>query len=424
MDVARQPRLRLAGLPRIAAGALLLIAAGGTIAARPWRAAASASAPVVEKKTIWTDRVKRGDVVVQVAVHGTLVPEHVAWVSAPAAGRVATIAKRAGADVEAGDVVVVLENAELELAALEAERQAAAADTALVALDARTDAETKNADAALVGLRADLVDAQRHRTSADRLASEGLIGSIEHADTNSRARALDARVGVEEQRVDSLQIARTRQLAAQRAERERLHEIAAFAKKRVASLEVRAAVKGTLQDVPVENGQWVAIGAVLAKIAEPGRLKAEVRVAEGEAKDVRRGMPVRFEGAAGVTFRGRVDRIDPAVAKGTVKIDALLDDGVPPGARPDQSVTGYVEIDTVKNVLFAQRPSGARDDETLSVFRVEPDGVHAAKVTVHFGRGSVRDVAITSGLAEGDELVVSDVSLPPDQGSASVIRLR
>jgi multidrug efflux pump subunit AcrA (membrane-fusion protein) len=164
-----------------------------------------------------------------------------------------------------------------------------------------------------------------------------------------------------------------------------------------------------VQDIPLENGQWVAIGTVLAKVAEPSRLKAEVRVAEGNARDLHKGLSVRFEAAAG-EFRGHIERVDPAVVAGNVRLEVTLDDAIPKGARADQSVNGFVEIEKLDNVLYVARPAGAQDGATVGLFRVEPDGVHASRVTARLGRGSAREIEITGGLAEGNEVVVSDTS--------------
>jgi HlyD family secretion protein len=342
-------------------------------------------------------------------VQGTLVPERVQWLSAVSAARVAKIVVRPGAQVETDTVVVVLENAELELAALEAEHQAASAESALIQLDVKTSAEQKLQESNLAGLRADLRDAERHAASADRLAPEGLMSGIEQGDARNKAKGIGERVETEEARRHILDTGRGRQLAAQRAEVERLHEIAKFRRVQLAALQVRAGIRGIVQDIPLESGQWVAIGTVLAKVAEPDHLKADVKVAEGNAKDVRKGLRVRFETPTG-SFHGHVERVDPAVVGGNVRLEVLLDDALPSGARADQSVTGFVEIEKLDNVLFVARPAGAQDGSTIGVFRLERDGIHASRLTARLGRGSAREIELIGGLAEGDEIVVSDTS--------------
>jgi HlyD family secretion protein len=379
------------------------------LAATAWRSSASSAAPSVARSSVWIERVRRGDLVRQVAVQGTLVPEHIQWLSAATAARVARISVRPGARVEPDTVVVVLENADLELAALEAERQAASADSMLIQLDVKTHAEQKLQESSLAGLHADLRDAERHALAADRLEPEGLMSGLDHRDAQNKADGLSARVVTEESRKQILESGRERQLAAQHAEVERLREIARFRRQQLSALQVRAGINGIVQDIPLENGQWVAIGTVLAKVAEPDHLKADLKVAEGSAKDLHRGLSVRFESPAG-NFRGHVERVDPAVVAGTVRLEVLLDDALPAGARADQSVSGYVEIEKLDNVLSVARPAGAQDGATLGLFRVEPDGVHVSRVSVRLGRGSAREIELAGGLAAGDEVVVSDTS--------------
>ena len=406
MDIARTAPPRIRGLSAVALtlGALALLGAAATF----WRSTPS-SVPTVDRAAVWTDHVRRGELLRQVPAQGTLIPEHVQWLSAVSAARVARIAVRPGAQVEADTVVVVLENAELELAALEAERQAASAESTVIQLDVKTDADHKQQESSLAGLRAELRDAERHAQAADRMAPEGLMSELDHGGAQDKARGLFDRVQVEEGREQVLGAGRQRQLAAQRAEVERLRDIARFRRKQLAALEVRAGIRGIVQDVPLENGQWVAIGTLLAKVAEPDRLKADVRVAESNARELHRGLGVRFDAPSG-DFRGRIERVDPAVVGGNVRLEVTLDDPSPRGARVDQAVTGYVEIDKLNDVLFVAKPAGVQDDGTAGIFRVDRDGAYVSRMTARFGRGSAREIEVVGGLAEGDEIVVSDTS--------------
>jgi multidrug efflux pump subunit AcrA (membrane-fusion protein) len=404
VDVARKPRTRGAKLAPVLVGGVGLIA----VVASLFRSQAAA-APVVERASVWTSKVERGDLVRDVPVQGTLVPEHVQWLSAVSAARVAHIAVRPGAVVDADTVVVELENADLELARLEAEHQAANAEAALIQLDVSTSVAEKQQESALSALRSELRDAQRHASAAEQLAPQGLMSELDHNDALNRAHGLEERVATETSRAAVIESGRGRQLAAQRAEIARLREIAQFRRRQIAALQVRAGVHGVVQEIPLENGQWVAIGTLLAKVAEPDHLKAEVKVAEGNARELHRGLPVRFEAPSG-PFRGHVDRVDPTVIGGSVKLTVTLDDALPPGARADQTVTGFVEIDTLREVLFVSRPAGARDGETVPLFRLEPDGATARRTRVALGRGSGRQVEVQHGLAAGDTVVVSDTS--------------
>jgi HlyD family secretion protein len=405
VDIVRKG---LSSRRRTLAGALLG-AALVALTAGIWRTSAAAPVASHSRSGVWTERVRRGDLVRQVAAQGTLVPEQVQWLSAASAARVARIAVRPGTEVEADTVVLVLENAELELAALEAERQAASAEAALIQLDVRTLAEQKSQDATVVALRSELQSAEARAAASDRLAPEGLMSDLDHRDAKTKVGGLAERLETEQSRRGVLAAGRTHQLAAQRAELERLREIAEFRKKQLALLEVRAGIRGVVQDIPLESGQWVTVGAVLAKVAEPSRLKAELRVGEAEAKDVRVGLGVRFEAPAG-SFRGHVKRVDPAVVRGSVRLEVTIDDPLPSGARADQSVSGYVEIDKLERVLFVARPAGAADATATRLFRLDPDGLYASRVPVLLGKGSAREVEVVGGLSEGDEIVVSDVT--------------
>lgn len=388
--------------------ALGVVLVGAVLARTAHRSAASAG-PVVEHGSLVTARVERGVFVRQVPAQGTLVPEHVQWLSAVSAARVAKIHVRPGALVEPDTIVLTLENAELELAALQAEQQAATARAALIQSDVSTSALEEQQESSLAAYRSDLRDAQRHSAAAAQLAPMGLISDLDHGDVDNKVQGLSERVAAESARRQVLHTGRARQLEAQRAEVARLDEIARFRRKQLAALEVHAGIHGVVEDVPLQNGQWVAIGTVLAKVAEPDHLKAEVKVAEGNARELHKGLSVTFEAPSGA-FHGHVERVDPSVVGGTIRVDVELDDAPPPGARADQSVTGYVEIDRIPDALHVERPSGAQDVSTAGVFRLDPDGARATRVTARFGRGSARDIEVAGGLVAGDVVVVSDTS--------------
>jgi multidrug efflux pump subunit AcrA (membrane-fusion protein) len=406
MDVVRQvrgSRRRVVWVSLAAAGIFLGLFLGAVHGAR------GADLPRVARASVWTEHVRRGDLVRQVPVHGTLVPERVRWLSAVTQARVARIAVRPGAPVDCDTVVIVLENAELELAQLEAERQASSAAASLVALDTRTAAEQKQQQANLAALEAEREDAERRARAAQELAAAGLLSELERGSHQTKARGLVERIAAEKARSDVLDRGRRKQLAAQREELGRLRDIAAFRRSQLAALEVRAGVRGVAQEIPLENGMWVPTGQVLAKIAETNALRAKVMVAEGNAGSVQPGLTVRFEDAfAGL--RGRVERVHPAVSGGSVELDVALDDQLPLGARPDQAVTGYVEFERAQKVVVVARPANVRDGATAAVFRLDADGRHATRKGVRFGTGSLREIAVVEGLSPGDEIVISDTS--------------
>ncbi len=401
------PRKRI-GNARRAILPIAIVAALFGVYATVWRSSGSAAA-AVERTSVLTARVRRGELVRQVPVQGTLVPEHVQWLSAVSAARVAHINVRPGATVEAETVVVTLENADLELAALEAQSKAANAESLMIQLDVQTSAAKNQQESILAGVRAESREAERHAKAALRLAPEGLVSDLERRDAEGRLQGTLERVDAEQARRNGLASGHQRQLVAQRAEVARLREIASFRRRQLAALEVRAGISGVVQDIPLENGQWVAIGTVLAKVAEPSRLKAEVKVAEGNAREVHKGLVVRFAGPSGA-FRGHVERVDPAVVAGSVRLEVTLDDALPKGARADQTVTGYVEIDKISDAVFVERPAGVQEGASAGVFRLGPDGSHAERVNARFGRGSTREIEVVGDLAEGDTIIVSDTS--------------
>jgi HlyD family secretion protein len=390
----------------------LLVAGGLAIAAVLVAAfihTPSVGAASVPRASIWTETVRRGTFVRQVPLRGALVSERVQWLSATSEARVATIAVRPGAVVRANTVIVVLENAELELASLEADRLAASAESSLLELDVNTDAELATRDAHLARLRTESDEATRLANAAHELSAAGLMPELEHQSAQAKAASAADQLAREKSQQTTLKTGRARQLAARRAEVNRLRTIADFRRRQLAALEVRAGLDGVVQDISLEAGMWVPRGTVLARVAEPGRFKAKAKVSEGDARELHAGLAVRFEGTFG-ELRGRVVRIDPAVSRGEVELDVALDGAPPPGARPDQALTGHVEIERLENVTFVARPAGARERSVGSVFRLVPERGQAERRRVEFGRSSAVQIEVLSGLSPGDEIVVSDIT--------------
>ena len=363
----------------------------------------------VDGSVVWRDTVKRGDLVRKVLAQGTLVPEHVRWLSAESSALVKHIAVRPGERVEADTVVVVLENAELELAALEAERAAATARTNLIQLDVRTDMERRGQGTLLLALHKTVQEAQRKENLVDRMQPKGLVSTQDAQLARDNATSLRAQLASEEKTGKALERGRQRQLAAQSAEGKRLQEIAEFRRKQLAALEVRAGISGVVQEIPLESGQWAAIGTTLAKVAKPDQLKAELRVSQVDAVNVRRGMKVRFESSVG-QFEGRVERVDPAVVAGSVRIEVTLEGELPENARVDQPVSAHIEIETLHDVLHVARPSGVQPSGNAPLYRLRQGSNTADRMTARLGRASTKYIEIQSGLAEGDEVVISDTS--------------
>ena len=365
------------------------------------------AAPTVERSTVWLDGVKRGPMIRQVRGLGVLVPEEVLWVPALSEGRVERILIRPGTEVKADSVLLILGNPELELQALEADYQVKAAEAEYANLKIQLESARLNqtADLARVGS-----DYHQSKLKADRdelLAKEGLLADLSLQLSKSTATELSHRREIEEKRLDIQSQANEAQLAAKRAEIDKLKALAALRKNDVGSLHVRAGAAGVLQQMEVEVGQRVPPGSILAKVAQPEHLKAELKIPETQAKDVALGQIVSIDTRNGL-IPGTVSRVDPVVKEGTVTVDIRLTGNLPPGARPDLSVEGIIEIERLPDVIYVGRPAFGQPNSTVSMFRLEADGVHAARTQVKLGRSSVSTIEIIEGLQPGDQVILSD----------------
>ena len=402
MDIARPKR---SNRPRyyIAAGVVLAIAAVTWGLGRMGRAA-----PSLDKGSVWVDEVKRGAMLRAVRGPGTLVPEHIRWITADTAGRVERIHVRPGTPVKADTVLMELANPDVLLQALEAERQLANAEAAYLELKSTLEGQRLVQQATLVTLQTELGDAKRRATADEQLEAQKLASKIEAEATRSRAAELTSRVALEQQRLQVISNGAQERLAAQRRQVEKLRAVADFRHKQVESMRVRATGDGVLQEMPLELGQWVTPGMLLAKVAQPDQLKAELRIPETQARDVVIGLTAEIDTRNGVVS-GRVSRMDPAARDGAVKIDVALEGPLPKGARPDLSVEGSVLLEKLPDVLYLGRPAGAQPESTVELFRLVEDGV-AERVKVRLGRASVNTIEVREGLAAGDRVVLSDMS--------------
>ncbi len=403
MDV---PRKKKSKLPRTIAWivGIAIVIAGATIGLGRLRAAA----PTVEGGTIWSDTVKRGTMVRQVQGQGTLVPEDIRWITAEAPARVTRIAIMPGAAVEPDTVLVELANPDVELQALEAQREVATAEAELSNLLAQLDGARLAQESQVATLKSTLEDARRRARADQDLADKGFLSKLELDQSKDRAVELDGRLNFERKRLDAIGRGNSAQIAAQKAQIERLRSIAEFRQKQVDGLKVRAGTAGILQELPLQVGQSVTQGALLARVAKPDKLKAELRIPETQAKDVQIGQKATIDTRNGLV-PGKVSRIDPGAVSGTVKVDVALQGELPRGARPDLTIEGTIELERLEDVLYVGRPAFGDSGSTVKLFKfTAPD--EATRVTVQLGRSSVKTVEIVSGLAEGDKVVLSDMS--------------
>jgi HlyD family secretion protein len=367
------------------------------------------AAPSVERASLMIDSVQRGTMLRAVRAPGTLVPERVRLVSALTAGRIEQLPVRPGATVAAGSALLELSNPDVQLEALEAGRQVTAAEAALVNLQTSLATQRLTQQATIASAQASASDAQRQAVMLASLGEKKLASSNDIAQASERATEQTARLAAERARLKVMDDAMAQQISLQRSEVQRARAIAEFQRQRVASMHVSAPEDGVLQTLPLELGQWVVPGQVLATVAQPGRLKAVLRVPETQARDVVIGQPVDVDTRNGIA-KGHVMRVDPSVQNGTVTVEVALDGTLPRGARPDLSVDGTIEIERLSNVLHVGRPAYGQGESTVGLFRLDPDGSYATRVPVKLGRSSVTTIEVVQGLKAGDRVITSDMS--------------
>lgn len=403
VDIARPKKSKRGRIALIAAG--VLAAAAGTVALTRLEPAA----PSVERATLWIDTVRQGTLERNVRAPGTLVPEHVRIVSAVTAGRVEQLVTRAGTTVTPTTVLLEMTNPDVQLQALEAERQLGAAEANLVSLRNQLESAKLQQQATVATVSIDYNDAKRNAEVIEALDKKGMSSGHEVARARERADELSTRRQIEQRRLQMLTQTLGQQLALEQANVQKMRAVAQFQRDRVASMRVTAGESGVLQQLDLELGQWVVPGQLLARVAQPGRLKAVLRVPETQAKDIVLGQPVSVDTRNGLV-PGRVVRVDPAVQNGTVTVEVGLEGTLPRGARADLSVDGTIEIERLPNVLSVGRPAYGQPESTVGLFVLEPDGAHARRVQVKLGRASVNAIEVVQGLKPGDRVIISDVS--------------
>jgi multidrug resistance efflux pump len=403
MDIKREPKKKRTKYLAIGGGVAVLVLLTIALGMLP------AAAPSVERSTLMIDSVQRGTMVRAVRAPGTLVPERMHLVSALTAGRVEQLPLRPGAVVKGGSMLLLLSNPDVQLEALEAQRQVTSAQAALVNLQTSLATQRLTQQAAVASAEAAASDAKRQASMLKALGEKKLASSNDIAQASERATEASERLSAERARLKVMDDAMEQQLALQRNEVQRARAIAAFQQQRVESMRVLAPEDGVLQTQPLELGQWVVPGQVLATVAQPGRLKAELRVPETQARDVVVGQSVDIDTRNGIA-KGHVMRVDPSVQTGTVTVEVALDGTLPRGARPDLSVDGTIEIERLNDVLHVGRPAYGQGESTVGLFKLDDDGRYATRVPVKLGVSSVTTVQVLSGLKVGDRVITSDMS--------------
>ncbi len=374
-----------------------------------WVSSLDPAAPSVSRSTLWLGTVERGEMLREVRGPGTLVPKEIRWIAAETSARVERILIKPGAEVQADSIVLELSNPEVIDQQLAAEAALKAAEADYQARVMTLESQLLDQRASLAGVESDYESARLQAEAERELATSGIISRIQARRSELAAEQLKLRTGIEKERITKFVSTIDAQLAADRARLEQLRNVAELRKRQAEALDVRAGIAGVLQQVPVQEGQQVAPGGNLARVAKPGELMAELRIPETQARDVALGQPVRVDTRNGIV-PGRVVRIDPAVVNGSVQIDVDLSGDLPAGARPDLSVDGTVEIERLDDVLYVGRPAYGQPDSEVRLFRLDPDSGVAQRVPVRLGRASVSLIEVVQGLSVGDQIVLSDTS--------------
>jgi HlyD family secretion protein len=369
------------------------------------------AAPTVERSTVWVDTVKRGSVLRQVRGLGTLAPMEgsIQFLPAVTEGRVDKILELPGAQVKADTILLEMSNPQLTQEALDAEWKLKASEADYKNLEVALASQVLAQKSLSAQAQSEYSQAKMQADIDSELAKLGVISQLSMKVSNQKAEQLSTQNDIEKQRlVNSSEVLKA-QLQAKQAEVEEFRALSELKRSQLDHLRVRAGIDGVLQEQTLKIGQFVTPGTTLAKVVQPQRLKAELKIAETQAKDIQIGQPASVDTHNGVIV-GHVVRIDPSVVNGTVTVDVTLDAKLPQGARPDLSVDGTIDLEKMDNVLYVGRPAFGQEQSTVGMFKLEPDASNAVRAQVRLGRSSVNTVEILQGLKEGDQVILSDMS--------------
>jgi HlyD family secretion protein len=369
------------------------------------------AAPEVERSTVWTDTVKRGSMLRQVRGLGSLIPsqEFTRQIPAETEATIVRIRMLPGSQVTADSILLEMSNPQVEQAAVDANLQLKAAEAEYQSLRVTLQSNLMNQKADAATVNADYTQAKLQSDTDKALFDLGVISGLAYKNSKSRSDELTTRNNLEDERLDINQKAIESQLAEQQAKVDQIRALAELKQKQLDALRVRAGIEGVLVDLPLQVGQHVLPGTMLAKVVQPNHLIAELKIAETQARDVQIGQPALVDTHNG-TAAGTVMRVDPAVQNGTVTVDVKLIGDLPKGARPDLSVDGTIDLERLDNVLYVGRPAFGQENSTISLFKLDADSKGAVRVAVKVGRASVNSIQVLEGLHEGDTVILSDMS--------------
>ena len=398
---ARQKRIRNAIYIGVGLLAVVLVSVG--------LSRLKPAAPTVERAVVWPDTVKRGPMVRQVRGLGTLTPEDIRWIPATTQGRVEKIILRPGTQVKASDVILELTNPQLEQQLQDASLKLQAAEAGLANTKVQLQNDLLATRAAAANIEADFNKASMQAQMNEALAKDQLVSALVLQQSKVDAASLETRNQIAKDQLAGKADSMRAQLAVQQSLVDQARALLQLTQQQRDELKVRAGLDGTLQVVPVEVGQQVAPGTNLARVANPSRLKAEIKIAETQAKDIQIGQKAEVDTRNGIV-EGRVARIDPSVQNGTRTVDITLTGDLPRGAVPDLSVDGTIELERMNDVLYMGRPAFGQEQSVVGLFKIQADGVTAERVQVKLGKSSVNTVEILSGLKVSDQVILSDMS--------------
>ena len=406
MDIQRPSNARAKKIKRIVYVAVALLLCGGvTLALSKLKPAA----PGVDASTIWPDTVKRGPMLREVRGLGTLVPESIHWIPAQTAARVDKIVIRPGHAVTPDTIILEMSNPELQRDVLDAQFALKAAEANLANLKVQVDSDLMNQKSVEATVRSDYEQAKIQHDVDVKLVKEGITSTVIEQKSKVTAEQLAIRLQLESERTKIAEESAKARLLSAQAQVDQARATHDLRISQSNSLRVRAGINGVLSAIPVDEGQNVAVGTNVARVYDPKALKAEIKIAETQAKDIKELQPATVDTRNGIV-RGHVSRIEPAVVNGTVTVDVSFDEPLPPGARADLSVDGTIELERLADVLYVGRPVHGQADSTISLFKITPDGSEANRVNVKLGRSSVTTIEVLSGLQVGDKVILSDMS--------------
>jgi len=406
MDIQRPSNARAKKIRRIAYGAVAFLLIGGVSLGlsrlRP-------AAPTVDRATIYAGEVRRGPMLREVRGLGTLVPEDIRWIPAQTNSKVERIVLRPGAIIHPNSIILELSDPQLQRDLLDAQYQLKGAEADFANLKVQVNSQLMNQKSVEAAVRSDYEQAKIQHEVDDKLAKEGIGSDVTAKLSKVKEEQLAIRLQLEGERTRVATDSAVAQLAAQEAKVEQQHALYNLKRSQYDALHLRAGIEGVLQLVPVEEGQQVTPGTNLARVADPKKLKAEIKIPETQAKDVTIGQKATVDTRNGVVV-GHVWRIDPSVQNGPFTVDVRITEPLPHGARPDLSVDGTIELENLKDVLYMDRPVNGQPDSKIGIFKLVDDGSEAVRVNVVLGRASVNTIEVKEGLKVGDKVILSDMS--------------